>query len=533
MRKRSLMAVGCIGLTLGTSVHAVQPVFSLIPRTPNVVTIPSNGTVTVQYTVTNNTKKTRTLTTKPIQGVTHVLGAGLCTSPFELAPNQSCVLSLQLSASALAANTRGGPEVCKTRGPGDNTADPRLCALPAFTDVLQASVVPAPLARRVTVGYFNTNPALLNFAGDIPVTYASADGGISWTAAFPTAPTASDRNLLQGVSCSRNGLICNTVGRTRINGIEQTVSYSTNDGGFTWSPPVLLTIPSNGKWEIVTSVACDDSGLNCTSIANFSGTSTSVPTKLVPFAYVTTDGGLTWSVPSPLTIPANSELNTIHGINCNSTGTRCVAVGRTKILGAQSPLSYTSTDSGRSWSVPNLLVVPAGGIDTTVIKVACSADGLICSGLGQTRFGNTRYAITYSSRDGGNTWSGPTVFSSLSNTSTGISCGDSGLLCTWVGLTGFFDPDTVPLAHNSVNGGQTWSSPVFPAIPSSSTVVTLNAVICDATGNFCTATGSGYLSDTDIVLYSQNSVDGGNTWADPVTIRTTGDSDVSAISGSR
>lgn len=115
-----------------------QPKFDIIPTTSTTWFLPSNGFATVGYCVTNRTDITRTLTVGPVSGIVQQLGvsgvapcATPCDNPFTLAHNQSCFLTLQLDGSQLQGEVVGGPVICKTNGPSDNTPDPFLCSQPS------------------------------------------------------------------------------------------------------------------------------------------------------------------------------------------------------------------------------------------------------------------------------------------------------------------------------------------------------------------------------------------------------------------
>ena len=141
--------------SLTTLYAGTQPKFTLIPTTPTTVSVLSNAVTTVQYTVTNKTKVTRTLTMKPIAGITQTTsGAGICTNPFTLAHNQSCSLTLQINGAAVSDHITSGPEVCKTMSDGDNTPDPFLCSQPSQNDSLNIT--------RVAPANISANPAQLN-----------------------------------------------------------------------------------------------------------------------------------------------------------------------------------------------------------------------------------------------------------------------------------------------------------------------------------------------------------------------------------
>jgi hypothetical protein len=139
--KRLISVIGCIAtLCLLPVLHASsQPIFTIIPTSSPIISLPINGVATLDYTVTNQTKITRTLTMVPTQGITQVTtDAGTCAQPFTLGPNQSCTLRLSISGSQINDQTIGGPRICKTQA--DNlTADPFLCAQPSKTDILNIS----------------------------------------------------------------------------------------------------------------------------------------------------------------------------------------------------------------------------------------------------------------------------------------------------------------------------------------------------------------------------------------------------------
>jgi 6-phosphogluconolactonase (cycloisomerase 2 family) len=132
-------------LILSSSViHAAEPKFNIVPVAGSITALllPSNFTETLSYQVTNQTKITRTLTMVPITGVSQTTtGAGVCSSPFTLAPQQSCTLSLVIYGSQVSSSgINGGPVVCKTRGQGDPSPDPYLCSQPSPQNTLAISV---------------------------------------------------------------------------------------------------------------------------------------------------------------------------------------------------------------------------------------------------------------------------------------------------------------------------------------------------------------------------------------------------------
>ncbi len=126
----SLMALSASAL------YAATPKFLITPVTTTQFNITSDDGARVQYTVTNQTKLTRTLTMVPVNGLTQTTQNSTdCANPFTLSPNQSCVLTLQVNPSATGFNIVGGPEICKTKI-GTNTPDPFLCSQPSVANQL-------------------------------------------------------------------------------------------------------------------------------------------------------------------------------------------------------------------------------------------------------------------------------------------------------------------------------------------------------------------------------------------------------------
>ena len=101
-----------------SSVSMAAPVWTFTPLTPTSVSVPINGSATVQYQVTNQSPVPHVLQLTPITGVTQTTTTGNCTHPFTLtAANPSCILTLEVSGLALESDISGGPRVCQ-EGPG-------------------------------------------------------------------------------------------------------------------------------------------------------------------------------------------------------------------------------------------------------------------------------------------------------------------------------------------------------------------------------------------------------------------------------
>lgn len=95
------------------SAQAAGPLWTFQPLTDTTVTVSSSGSATVQYQVTNQSRRPHTLVMTPISGITQVTTAGNCPSPFTLSYQQSCSLTLEVNGDALQGNVLGGPVLCQ------------------------------------------------------------------------------------------------------------------------------------------------------------------------------------------------------------------------------------------------------------------------------------------------------------------------------------------------------------------------------------------------------------------------------------
>ena len=493
-----------------------QPKFSILATAKGEHQVYPKGTITLSYTIINNTKYERTLTFKAIQGVSQGTGATKpCSSPFTLKPGQDCQLSLVIHGNAIPSNgINGGPEVCKTIGPGNNNPDQFLCSQPSEEDKLKVTLSTAPLIRRVTVGLASIN------GQNMPIAFTSTDGGSSWSPLIQLQGTGQ----LNNVTCDDSGLNCVTVGRISAT---QPMIYNSKDGGNSWSSPVFPSVLAGATQVPLPGIACDNTGVNCVAVG-----STRVPPKTFAVAYTSMDSGATWSSPIlPTPLSGNSTLSSVA---CSSSGLQCVAVG----THAGAPISYSSTSGGSSWNTANILTTQPC-FTNTLSSVSCDSSGLTCSAVGSS-FDETTgipVPVTYTTVNGGSTWSAPILPSPASSEDSellAVSCSNSGL-CT---ATGYVTIGGVlnNLAYTSNNSGSTWSAPILPAIPQGFDGNTLNGVFCGNDGILCSTIGSGQTNPSNLFPFSYISINGGNSWSSPLLLTVPANiinSNLAAVSGSK
>jgi hypothetical protein len=93
--------------------HAGIPLWTFTPLTATAISVSKGGTATIQYQVTNQSKKTHTLFMKGLTGINQETSSGHCAHPFTLGYQQSCVLTLTVNGLDLQSNVIGGPVVCQ------------------------------------------------------------------------------------------------------------------------------------------------------------------------------------------------------------------------------------------------------------------------------------------------------------------------------------------------------------------------------------------------------------------------------------
>lgn len=132
-------------LTITTLSYAGSPVWTFTPLTATTLSVPSNDTATVQYTITNQSSKLHTLSMQSIQGITQITtGLGICGNPFILAAKASCTLSLQVDSSQLTTPINDGPIVCEQ-------GSTLQCYRPASNDILHITQASAITDATITV----------------------------------------------------------------------------------------------------------------------------------------------------------------------------------------------------------------------------------------------------------------------------------------------------------------------------------------------------------------------------------------------
>jgi hypothetical protein len=196
------LLMGIIAFFLLSSTQAGIPLWTFTPLTATTISVAANGSATIQYSVTNQSRRSHTLVMQSITGITQITTAGNCSNPFTLSYLQSCTLTLQVTGSALQGNVVGGPIVCQQ-------GSTLQCYQPNMANQLNITLVPAPAGSTTLSASVST--LALKTSGvariiTITNTGANVANNVTYSAspAFPAGTTITPTScgtMVQGGTC--------------------------------------------------------------------------------------------------------------------------------------------------------------------------------------------------------------------------------------------------------------------------------------------------------------------------------------------
>ena len=136
----SIMLAGVCLLLSVIAFAASQPPITMIPTTSTTIQNPNSGSTIIEYLVTNQMQNPHTFALIPSAAVLQDLSTGKCKTPFILQGKSSCLLSLNINRDQLSA-LNGGPQVCVTKGPNDNSPGSFMCTQPNQTNILTVTTL--------------------------------------------------------------------------------------------------------------------------------------------------------------------------------------------------------------------------------------------------------------------------------------------------------------------------------------------------------------------------------------------------------
>lgn len=343
--------------------HAAQPKFSIVPVAGAVTSLllPRNFSETVSYQVTNQTTVTRTLAMVPTLGVSQTTtGAGVCTNPFTLAPQQSCTLTLVINGSQVAsAGIHAGPVVCKSNGTG---TDPFLCSQPSPASTLAVSVTSAGqhayIANQVgnSISLCQVNPATGLFTN------------CSIATAMPGGPEGIGFNPGGTFFYSANPLN-NSVTVCQVNATTGALSGCTDSGGTGFNLPDAVAFSPDGGIFYTSNFGGGGSVSACLVNSATGLLSACVNNTSLTFA---TPGNMTINTAGTLAYVVNRA--TSKTSICNVSGQVVNSCNDTSGSSFNGPEGITLTSTGLKAYIAN-----AGSNNVTVCDVLQDSFGLLAN----------------------------------------------------------------------------------------------------------------------------------------------------------
>lgn len=507
---KQLIFIGLIeSFFLSNLVYALP--FSIIPNGSLPTSVPSGGTVSAAYTITNMTKinpPSNLIKWLPLNVAINP-GITTCnpTNAFTLNPGASCTLGLTISGpiNRNDSNPHHHLFVCMS--------DQVTCAGPTPQNSL--NVTQAAPTTYVAVGAYGED-------GNQPGIATSPDGK-TWAKQTLSPPDSFLFGSLHGVSCLDQ--LCIAVGLYSnfgsLNDDQPGIAVSTNAGA-TWSQQAFTNLPTSP----VVMASGELNGSDCTSQGCVAvGFFTSNNNHQNYAAIFTSTDHTNWS-DQALSLPAHVSDVQLNGINCD-TGI-CVAVGNFLDSNDSTEHPGVAVSADRvTWNQIEL-ALPTGFTEAASLNsVSCVQNSCIAvGGFTNDSCSDSFPGIAVSSDNGKTIWT-EQVLSTFPSTPPGITlvAGELlGISCTTtycVAVGEYIDTlgNIYPaIAISTDSQHMTWSQTALTSLPSFSGIPMVegqfNSVTC--AGTVCIAVGQ-YTDGNDIVYPGvAYSADNGNTWTQQV-----------------
>lgn len=380
-------------LTITMLSYAGVPVWSFIPLTATTLSVPSNNTATVQYTITNQSNRVHTLSMQSIQGITQITtGLGICGNPFILTAKASCTLSLQVNGSQLTSPINDGPIVCEQ-------GSSLQCYRPASSDILHITQASAITDATITV---TGSPLMLTTNGptgtltihNTSLIVAATNITSNFTGTALDGNVTETGNTCASVAPQASCMLTYTPGSTVVTQTSFPIQASnTNavtaaiqiDTGIT----IDTVSPSSGPSSGGTGVMLTGSGFTGATNLTFGGTAaTSLNVVSSTSVTAVTPAHATGAVNVVITTPSGSATKT-NGFTYATTAVGQSAYGGTIacLNGSLNNLIAATADNstGIQWSsslsTTNATSTTDGATNTATIVTALGADSTYAAGL--------------------------------------------------------------------------------------------------------------------------------------------------------
>lgn len=240
-------------LALSGILHAGSPIWTFSPLTATTISLSTADTATIQYQVTNQSRKTHVLEMRGITGISQNTTSGHCANPFTLGYQQSCILTLTVDGSSLQGGVVGGPVVCQQ-------GNALQCYQPSSSDslnitlsTLSTSVSHLALSKTGYTEYGLSGTPSSGLARTITVTNTGSYAISKLSISYPTWPfgTMASSNCGASLAANSSCTITITPGNTATSDgvsacttgvapIPQTISISAENASTVSSTVVIL-----------------------------------------------------------------------------------------------------------------------------------------------------------------------------------------------------------------------------------------------------------------------------------------------------
>jgi hypothetical protein len=233
--------IGLLMLLLSPIAYADTPLWTFTPLTATSISVPSTGSATIQYEVTNQSSKSHTLDMQNIQGITQLTTSGNCTDPFPLGAKQSCVLSLNVDGAALTGNVTSGPVVCQQ-------GSSLQCYQPSAQDSLNITLTPVAPTTTLSISFAELALETSGTPRILTITNTGSYVAENLTISFPTWPSGTTAGTNCGSTLDPFGSCTVTV----TPGANATSDCNAGQGSI--PTPDVITINASNSNTITTNV---------------------------------------------------------------------------------------------------------------------------------------------------------------------------------------------------------------------------------------------------------------------------------------
>lgn len=297
--------------------------FNTVPNYLPSITVTPISTANIKYTITNQSRKSHTLSMKNITGITQITSTGNCSNPFTLNYQQSCTLNLLVDGSALTESIKGGPIVCENGSELE-------CYQPGPDDILNINFAP--------VTYYLLTPQSSSNGTISPNTPQSIVSGTNFTfTATPNVDYQVDEWLLDGYPAQRGGttFILNNIDSNHT--IEATFTRLGTLFAGTSVGSLFYSTDNGNTWTQTSATPSTNNAVNGIFVTQSTVYVASADGKV----YYSTNTGSSWMQSS--TPAGTTSINSVYVIETSFL--------TTLYIGTQEGKVFSSTNNGTSWNL--------------------------------------------------------------------------------------------------------------------------------------------------------------------------------------